>query len=211
LARPQPLRVFLVAPKPLVEQGLRSILAVAEGLEIIGSARDFAGVELNGTKPHLVLLDLDGLNLEVEEAIATCERVSPHSRICVLSTRFGVDDMQRALAARADAYIVKDSSPRALVEILRSVADGDFYADPRIAGILLRRRSGRGGSHGDLSTRENEIVRLIAAGLSNRDIGDRLSLSEKTVKNHISHIFAKLKITARSHAAVYAIRNGLVR
>lgn len=118
--------------------------------------------------------------------------------------------MQRALAAKADAYIVKDTSPWALVDIVHSVAGGEFYADPRIAGAILRRRSGRTQDESELSGREFEIVRLIAEGLSNREIGRRLTLSEKTVKNHVSHILAKLKVTARSGVAVYAVRSGLV-
>jgi DNA-binding NarL/FixJ family response regulator len=96
------------------------------------------------------------------------------------------------------------------VQIVRSVAGGEFYADSRIAGTMLRRRAGVSRDLNELSRRESEIIRLIAEGLSNKEIGVRLSLSEKTVKNHISHIFAKLNINARSRAAVYAIRNGLV-
>ena len=118
--------------------------------------------------------------------------------------------MQRALAAKADAYIAKDTSPATLIEIVTSVASGEFYADPRIAGAILRRRSGRVQAPGALSSREHEIVRLIAEGMSNRQIGKQLTLSEKTVKNHVSHILAKLHVTARSGVAVYAIRNGLV-
>ncbi|MBD5653706.1 MAG: response regulator transcription factor [Candidatus Eremiobacteraeota bacterium] len=118
--------------------------------------------------------------------------------------------MQRALAAKADAYIAKDTSPAMLAEIVHSVAGGEFYADARIAGAMLRRRSGRSTESTALSSREHEIVRLIAEGLSNREIGRLLTLSEKTVKNHVSHILAKLKVNARSGVAVYAVRNGLV-
>jgi DNA-binding NarL/FixJ family response regulator len=118
--------------------------------------------------------------------------------------------MQRALSAKAAAYIMKDTSPATMIEIVHSVARGDYYADPRLAGAMLRRRSTRGNDASELSGREFEIVRLIADGLSNREIGSRLSLSEKTVKNHVSHILAKLKVNARSGVAVYAIRNGIV-
>jgi DNA-binding NarL/FixJ family response regulator len=119
--------------------------------------------------------------------------------------------MQRALAAKADAYIAKDTSPAALLELVHLVVNGDSYADPRIAGSMLRRRNARPAEANELSAREHEIARLIADGLSNRDIGKRLTLSEKTVKNHVSHILAKLKVNARSGVAVYAVRHGLVR
>jgi DNA-binding NarL/FixJ family response regulator len=119
--------------------------------------------------------------------------------------------MQRALAAKADAYVAKDTSPAAFIELVHLVANGDSYADPRIAGSMLRRRAARPPEPSELSSREHEIARLIADGLSNRDIGKRLTLSEKTVKNHVSHILAKLKVNARSGVAVYAVRHGLVR
>jgi two-component system response regulator DegU len=118
--------------------------------------------------------------------------------------------MQRALSAKAAAYIAKDTSPATIPKSCTSIAGGDYYADPRLAGALLRRRSNRSSESTELSSREFEIVRLIADGLSNREIGNRLSLSEKTVKNHVSHILAKAKVNARSGVAVYAVRNGIV-
>jgi DNA-binding NarL/FixJ family response regulator len=91
------------------------------------------------------------------------------------------------------------------------VADGETYVDPRVAGGLLRRRSLSNGRPDvdELSVRETEVIRLIAEGLSNKEISGRLSLSEKTVKNHISRIFSKLHIYTRAQAAVHAIRTGL--
>jgi DNA-binding NarL/FixJ family response regulator len=158
----------------------------------------------------VIVIDLDGLTQPIEEAIDACESASPQSRICVLSAQARPRIMQRALSAKAAAYVVKDTSPQMMVEIVHSIARGDYYADPRLAGAMLRRRSGRSNEPNELSSREFEIVRLIADGLSNREIGNRLSLSEKTVKNHVSHILAKLKVNARSGVAVYAVRNGIV-
>ena len=148
--------------------------------------------------------------MPIEAAIDACESASPQSRVCVLSAQHRTRVMQRALSAKAAAYIVKDTSPATMIEIVHSIARGDYYADPRLAGAMLRRRSTRSSEASELSGREFEIVRLIADGLSNREIGNRLSLSEKTVKNHVSHILAKLKVNARSGVAVYAVRNGIV-
>ncbi len=200
----------MVERLPLVVKALRYVLALDPGITVVadvGEATDPAIAEL---RPDIVIVDLDELTVPMEEAIGACERASPQSRICALSAHHRPRVMQRALAAKADAYIAKDTSPAALLEIVHSVAAGEFYADPRIAGAILRRRSGRTQDVGELSSREYEIVRLIAEGLSNREIGRRLTLSEKTVKNHVSHILAKLKVTARSGVAVYAVRNGLV-
>ncbi|GAC1545125.1 MAG: response regulator transcription factor [Vulcanimicrobiaceae bacterium] len=179
-------------------------------IDVIGDCAEAADPRLAELRPDIVLIDIDELTVPMEEAIAACERSSPQSRVCALSAQHRPRVMQRALAAKADAYIAKDTAPATLIEIIHSIAAGDSYADPRIAGAILRRRSGRTQDVGDLSSREFEIVRLIAEGLSNREIGRRLTLSEKTVKNHVSHILAKLKVNARSGVAVYAVRNGLV-
>ena len=110
--------------------------------------------------------------------------------------------MQRALAAGAEAYLIKDISPPELISRGEVVAGGQSYVDPRVAGGLLRKRS-QGGKPDimDLSIRETEVLKLIAEGLANKQISARLNLSEKTVKNHISRIFSKLNISARTQAA----------
>lgn len=191
-------------------RALRHVLDQDPQIDVVADVADASDPQIAALRPDIVLVDLDELAVPMEEAINACERASPQSRICALSAQHRPRVMQRALAAKADAYITKDTSPAALVEIIHSVASGEFYADPRIAGAILRRRSGRTQDVSELSSREFEIVRLIAEGLSNREIGRRLTLSEKTVKNHVSHILAKLKVAARSGVAVYAVRNGLV-
>ena len=118
--------------------------------------------------------------------------------------------MQRCLAAGADGFVVKDTSVSELTSAIKLLAEGTPYVDPRVAGGVLRRRAMHQEiSLNELSNRETEIVRLIAQGLSNRDIGANLLLSEKTIKNHISRIFEKLQVSARTGVAVYAIRKGI--
>jgi two-component system response regulator DegU len=179
-------------------------------LSVVGDSATVNGLEISLLRPDVIVLDIDGLTISIEEAIDACESASPQSRVCVLSAQHRSRVMQRALSAKAAAYVVKDTSPAMMIEIVHTIARGDYYADPRLAGAMLRRRSTRSSEASELSSREFEIVRLIADGLSNREIGNRLSLSEKTVKNHVSHILAKLKVTARSGVAVYAVRNGIV-
>jgi DNA-binding NarL/FixJ family response regulator len=202
--------MILVERHALVTKALRHVFAADPSIEIVADVSQPADPRIAELRPQIVFIDIDDLETSIEEAIAACERASPQSRICALSAQHRPRTMQRALSAKADAYIAKDTSPAMLVEIVHSVAGGEFYADPRIAGAMLRRRSGRAPEVSELSGREYEIVRLIAEGLSNREIGKRLTLSEKTVKNHVSHILAKLKVNARSGVAVYAVRNGLV-
>jgi DNA-binding NarL/FixJ family response regulator len=202
--------VYLIEPHKLVADALRHVYAQDPLLAVVGDAPEVDRTAIAALRPDVIVLDLDGLALTIEEAINACESASPQSRICVISAQARPRVMQRALSAKAAAYIVKDTSPQMMIEIVHSIARGDYYADPRLAGAMLRRRSGRANEPSELSSREFEIVRLIADGLSNREIGNRLSLSEKTVKNHVSHILAKLKVNARSGVAVYAVRNGIV-
>jgi len=203
-------RLYLVEPHKVVSDALRHVFSKDPSIVVVGAAADPCSPEIGELRPDVIFLDVDALGLEVEEAIAACERSSPQSRVCVVSAEHRPRAMQRALSAKADAYVAKDTSPATFIEIVHLVANGDSYADPRIAGAMLRRRSTRARESNELSSREFEIVRLIADGLSNREIGKRLTLSEKTVKNHVSHILAKLKVNARSGVAVYAIRKGLV-
>jgi two-component system response regulator DegU len=204
------IRVYLVEPQPAVSAAMRQVLEQDSSIVVVGVAADPRSLEIGELRPDVIFLDTDAVALEVEEAIAACERSSPQSRVCVVSAQHRPRAMQRALAAKADGYVAKDTSPATFLEIVHLIANGDSYADPRIAGAMLRRRSTRSRELNELSSREFEIVRLVADGLSNREIGKRLMLSEKTVKNHVSHILAKLKVNARSGVAVYAIRNGLV-
>ncbi len=204
-------RLFLIEPQRLVADALRSVYAQDPAIEVVGTSPQVEPEALVAARPDVVILDVDELELGLVEAIDACERVIPQSRICVLSSEHRTRAMQQALSAKAAAYVVKDTAPAILIEVVHTVARGDYYADPRLAGAMLRRRSGRPAEASELSSREFEIVRLIADGLSNREIGQRLALSEKTVKNHVSHILAKLKVSARSGIAVYAIRNGIVR
>jgi len=211
LLQKRTIRVFLIQRRPLAATAMRMLLERDPEISVVGVAPEPDSPDLRRLRPDLVFLDADEIDGDIETAIAVCERLAPQTRICVVSAQHRPGAMQRALAAKADAYVAKDTSPAALLELVHLVVNGDSYADPRIAGSMLRRRNARPSEANELSAREHEIARLIADGLSNRDIGKRLTLSEKTVKNHVSHILAKLKVTARSGVAVYAVRNGLIR
>jgi DNA-binding NarL/FixJ family response regulator len=135
---------------------------------------------------------------------------SPDAKIGVLSGHLSSEVMQRAFSAGADGYIVTDITPVELIAAVTAIASGTLYVDPRLVGIILRRQVGIGRrDRNQLSPRETDIVRLVASGLTNREISQRLGVSDKTVKNHISHIFAKLNVTTRTQVVVHAIRSGL--
>jgi two-component system response regulator DegU len=207
------IRVMIVEAQILLSKALCHLLSLENEIEVVGDAQTLEVATLQKYNPEIVILDLDGHGLDIDETISRLHEALAHAKICVLTAHARPEVMQRCLAAGVEGYIAKDTTPAELVRAIKAVASGSSYADPRIAGGLLRRRSTsnsrRADSH-ELSARESEIIRLIANGLSNKEISQRLSLSEKTVKNHISRIFSKLNISARTQAAVHAIRTGLV-
>jgi len=206
------IRVAVVEFQALFAKALCSVFSGDPEINVIGDYRTPVAAQLAAARPDLVILDIDGQTTDVAEAIQTCASAASGTRVCVLSTRVTPEIMQRCLGAGADAYIVKDISPAELIKAAKSVASGETYVDPRVAGGLLRRSTATSGRPDlvELSARESEVIKLIAEGLANKQISARLHLSEKTVKNHISRIFSKLNINARTQAAVHAIRTGLV-
>jgi DNA-binding NarL/FixJ family response regulator len=204
------LRVFVIESQRLFGKALCQVFALDGAVQIVGDSHAVDPQMLYRARPDLIILDLDG-SQDVTEGLAVCRDTVPQARVCVLSMRPQAELMQRCLAAGAEGYIVKDVTPAELLRAVKMVAEGDTYVDPRVAGGLLRRRSISNGRPDldELSVRETEVVRLIAEGLSNKEISGRLGLSEKTVKNHISRIFSKLNICARAQAAVHAIRMGI--
>jgi two-component system, NarL family, response regulator LiaR len=205
------IRLALIETQSLFADALCHVLQGDGDIRVVSVVRsvdELPQASLNDV--NLVMIDVDDYCNNVEQAFLACSTSFPQAKLTALSSFANPDVMQRCLAARAQGYIVKDSSLLELSSALRSIVAGRPYVDPRVAGAILSRRAiNTEPSMDELSGRETEIVRLIAQGLSNRDIGTRLLLSEKTVKNHVSRIFDKLHITARTQAAVYAIRTGI--
>lgn len=203
-------RVFVIESHPLVGKALCTLLAQSAEIEVIGDAAVARADVLRHHAPELIVIDIDSHPTDVETALDECRRAVPSARMCVLSMHLRVDVMQRALAAGADGYIVKDVSPAALVDAIHTMASGGFYVDSRLAANVLRRQA-RGGARdlSELSPRERDVLRLVAGGLTNKEIGERLYLSPRTVKNHVSRIFSKLEVTARTQAVIHAIRSGI--
>jgi len=212
MATSSAVRVLVVHSQSLLGKSLSHLLSLERGFDVLGDVSELTPATLEALLPDVLLLDVEDPIIELEAAITVARNASVKTRVCVISHHLKSEVMQRVLVAGADGFVVKDVAPSELVRALLAVANGESYVDPRVAGGMLRRRSAHalGMSSEELSPRELEIVRLIAAGLSNKEIGSRLFLTEKTVKNHTSRIFAKLHVAARTQVAVHAIRTGLV-
>jgi DNA-binding NarL/FixJ family response regulator len=205
-------RTLIIESQALFAKALAQVLSLDPSIEVVGDAPAVTEANVRTTRPDIILIDIDGGLTDLNEAVTVARKASPNVKVCTLSMHLQPDVMQRCLNAGVDGYIVKDVSPNEFMRAIKSVAAGETYVDPRIAGRLLRRRSSaqRFPDPCDLSMREVEVVRLIVAGMSNKEISSNLHLSEKTIKNHVSRIFTKFNCTARTQAAVYALRSGLV-
>jgi two-component system response regulator DevR len=207
-----PLRTFIIERQSLIAKALHSFLNENPLIRVVGDASSVRAEDLQRTRPDLIVFGLDNALHDVTEALAVARSVCPDVRFCVLSSFANAEIMQRSIACGADGFVVKDISPSELDVAFRVLASGSSYVDPRVAGGMLKRRfaANAGAALGDLTQREAEILRLIAGGLANKEIGAKLKLSEKTIKNYVSRIFSKLNVSARTQAAVYAIKAGFV-
>lgn len=204
-------RTLIIESQLLFAKALAQTLSGDRSIDVVGDSRKMDSALLTSRQPDLIIVDIDDRDLDIADLVAAARRILPDVRICALSVHLSVEVMQRCLNAGVNGYIVKDRTPSEFVSAIKMVALGESYCDPRVAGRLLRRRSGQSESDvRDLSLRETQVVRLIVGGKSNKEISSDLSLSQKTIKNHVSHIFSKLNCTARTQVAVHALRTGLV-
>jgi DNA-binding NarL/FixJ family response regulator len=224
-ARPSVIRVLIVDDHAVVRQGLRTFLELQDDpsglpIEVVGEAADGAeAVELAGRfQPDVILLDLVMPNMDGIEATPQLVQRCPRTRIIIL-TSFGEEDkVFPAIRAGAHGYLLKDISPDGLVQAIRAAYLGKAQLHPDVAQKLMaavaetgaapsgRRREPAADS---LTEREREVLRLLADGLSNRDIAGELVIGETTVKSHVSSILDKLDLEDRTQAAIYALRHGL--
>ena len=205
-----PYRVAIVEAQALFAKALASAFATDASLTVVADFRHPVPAEIAAVAPDILVVDLDGQPSGIVPTLRACVEAPGRPAVCVLSMRPSADVLERCVAFDVAAYMVKDAAPADVVRILKRVACGETYVDPRLSDNRLRRRpAAMRAAAGELSQRETEVLKLIAEGLANKEISARLSLSEKTVKNHISRIFTKLNISARTQAAVHAVRVGI--
>jgi DNA-binding NarL/FixJ family response regulator len=215
-----PIRILLVDDQRLMREGLRTLLELEPDLQVIGEAGDgqaaldaYAAIE-----PNVVLMDIRMPGMDGVEATRRMRERWPGARVIILTTFDDDASVFEGLRAGALGYMLKDVSGHDLAEAVRTVAGGGALIEPSVARRVLAEfarlappaRSPDTGLAEPFSEREQEIVRLLAAGLSNREIGDRLCLAEGTVKNYVTTILQKLGARDRTQAALRAREMGLI-
>jgi len=206
-AEKRPIRVLVCEDHAIVREGVVSLLEAHDDFQVIGEAGDGqAALELfRRQPPDVTLIDLRMPKLNGIEVIRVLRREFPGSRFLVLTTYDTEDDVTRALQAGASGYLLKGVNRTTLRDAIRLVHAGRRYIPPEIADRVIP-----GAAAEELTEREVEVLRRIAEGLSNKEIGEQLGISESTVKTHVNHLLEKLGVTDRTKALVLALKRGLV-
>jgi two-component system NarL family response regulator len=219
-ARPK-LRVVIVDDHTLFREGLRTILEMEEDIEVVADAENAEDiVELIWqTRPDVLLLDIRMPQGSGLDAVPAVLRISPRTQVLVLTACDEKEEHVRAFKLGAKGVILKDSARQTLMQAIHTVCGGQVWVDPRMATALVEELSHLGpessGTAGrdenGLTERELEIVRLVASGYKNKEVGNTLTISERTVKTHLTNIFQKLGVRDRVGLVMYALRHGLTR
>ncbi|NHM27269.1 response regulator transcription factor [Desulfofundulus sp. TPOSR] len=208
------IKVVIADDHPLIREGLRRILSLAPDVVIAGEAESGEqAVELTRrTGADVVLLDV---NMPGMNGITACKLIKaemPDTKVIALTIHDQEEYLFELIRAGVSAYLLKDVSPDKLLEAILGVTRGESFISPRLAAKVFQEFNRRTGKAGNILTnRELEILQLLAQGESNKSIAQKLFISEKTVKNHLTNIFQKLNVNDRTQAVLYAIKNKLVQ
>jgi NarL family two-component system response regulator LiaR len=214
---PTPITVLIVDDHEVVRQGIRAYLEAQLDFSVVGEAA--SGTEAIDLAlehiPDVVLMDLVMSGMDGVEATRNVKNVSPRSQIVVLTSYHEDEHIFPALQAGAISYILKDIKMEDLADAIRRAAKGEATLHPRVAARVIRdihgSKSDEFNPFTELTPREVEVIKLIAAGMPNSQIAGELVISENTVKGHVSNILSKLHLADRTQAAVYAWQQGIVR
>jgi DNA-binding NarL/FixJ family response regulator len=213
---PKMIRILLADDHALFRQGLKSLLETEDDLRVIGEAQ--TGREAvryaADTKPDVILMDIQMPELDGVKATQSILEINPNANVIILTMYRQDSYVFEAVKAGARGYLLKDVDSTDLIAAIHQIHEGGTLLDPEMAKNVLedfrvKKESLPDENRGDLTEREAAILRLLAQGSSNQEIALKLNISEKTVRNRLSEIFAKLQLNNRTQAALYAIREGL--
>lgn len=205
--------VLLADDHMMVREGIHQILELEENISVVGEVGD--GIEcieaIDRLRPDVVVLDINMPKMDGISVLREIKDKKLSSKIIILTFYREIDIIQNVVDLGASGYILKEADSSLLIKAINIVTTGERYIQPSIASMLRQHKVLNQQKPTDnLTKREMEIIKLLVAGMYNKEIADKLNISEKTVKNHISSIFKKINVSDRTQAAVYAIKNNLV-
>ena len=217
------IRVLIVDDHAMVRRGMRDFLDLHDDLEVVGEASDGDGaLEAAGSlRPDVVVMDLLMPGLDGIAATAEIKARHPAIEVVAITSFIEEDRITAAIEAGASGFLLKDAEADDLAAAIRAAHAGEVYLDPAVAGIVARRMragasqraSGQDGATAvdRLTGRERDVMACLARGLSNQAIATELGMAERTARTHVSNILAKLGLTSRTQAALFAVEHGLER
>lgn len=209
------IRVFIADDHDLIRQGLKTIISFQEDLSVCGEAEkgDKVIEEINKAKPHVVLLDINMPTIRGIDVLEKIKEQFEDTKVIMLTIENDKKTIHRAIDIGADGYVLKDSAGTEIVNAIRIVWEGEKYIDKSLVSLLFTDIKERGqkkvGTFDNLTPRELAVLYQISKGLSNKEIGAELFLSEKTVKNYATSVFRKINVDDRVQATIFAIENNI--
>ena len=212
------IKVVIVDDHALIREGIKKLLELEESFDIIALAGD--GNEalevIEKVRPDVVLLDINMPNMNGIDCLKQIKAEYPDTKVVMLTIHEDAEYLIETINIGAEGYVLKDADVSSLVKAIQKVVQGEVYIHPTLSGILVREYKRKDKNNEELNgtaltKREYEVIRLISKGHNNKEIAVELFISEKTVKNHVSNIFKKIKVTDRTQAALYAIKNNITK
>jgi DNA-binding NarL/FixJ family response regulator len=212
------IRVVLADDHPIVRDGLRKLLSLEDDIDVVGEASDGREVLqiVQQNEPDVVLLDLRMPNLDGLSALQALQQMNKKARVIVLTASEDKNEFVQAMKLGCSGIVLKQTSPELIVKSIRKVFAGEIWLDSHTTAAVMRQFAapgevigGKGRERSPLSAREREIVSLVAQGYKNKEMAEKMFISEQTVKNHLHNIFDKLGVSDRLELALYAIHKGL--
>lgn len=209
-------RVMITDDHSMIREGLKNLLELDGDIEVVEEAVDGADclAKLDAANPDVLLLDINMPKMNGLEVLKVLKDRRSKVKVLVLTVHNETEYLMKAVDIGIEGYVLKDSESAELKKAIFSIVDGEIYIQPSLIPALNAKRIEKNEDENkidDLTKRELEVLKLLAVGMYNKEIAEKLNISERTVKNHVSNIFKKLEVTDRTQAAVFAIRNNLIQ